>query len=74
VLQAAPTGFSARVDTRGGVTGRTDLGAPAVLIETLPRRVGTTPYQRTGDVPWLILTVLCAAAALILEHARHDRS
>jgi len=74
VLQVAPTGFSARIDTSGRVSGRTDLGAQAVLVERLPRRTGTTPYQRTGDIPWLVLTALCAAGPLLAQGVRRSRS
>jgi apolipoprotein N-acyltransferase len=74
VLQAAPTGFSASVDTRGRVSGRTDLGARGVIVRTLPRRVGTTPYQRTGDAPWLFLTLLCVAGPVVAGLMRRQAS
>lgn len=65
VLQAAPTGFSAQVTADGRVVRRTDLGVQAVVMATLPRRTGLTPYLRSGDLPWLLLTALCALTAAI---------
>lgn len=51
VAQAAPTGFSAFITHRGEVLDVSDLGAARMLIGTLQRRTGETPYVRYGDGP-----------------------
>ena len=61
LLQAAPTGYSAVITTRGTLLQRSVLGAPQVLMATLDRRVGWTLYVRYGDAPPLGL----AAFALV---------
>lgn len=61
VLQVAPTGFSAFVDPDGGVHDRTDITERAVIERTVARLDGTTPAQRLGDLPALLL----ATAVLI---------
>ena len=62
VVMAAPTGWSAVLDDRGRLLQRTPLGHPAVLLATVHRRTGQTPYVRWGDWPWVGLS----AAALVL--------
>ncbi|MEO5680385.1 MAG: apolipoprotein N-acyltransferase [Acidimicrobiales bacterium] len=62
VVQAAPTGFSAFVAPDGAVSQRTDLGAQQVITAVVPLRRGTTPYLRTGDRPWLLLTLAALGA------------
>ncbi len=62
VVQAAPTGFSAIVDDSGSVLQRTDISERSVVVADVPRRSGTTPAQRLGDLP----AVLLAAAALLV--------
>lgn len=63
VLQAAPTGPTTVIDHRGRVHRQTDLGARAVITETVERRSGDTPYRRIGDVPLLVAAVVALAAA-----------
>jgi apolipoprotein N-acyltransferase len=63
LAQAAPTGYSAAVDHRGRVRGRSTLGRRQVLPATLRPRTGRTLYARVGDGPVLLL----ALAALVLS-------
>jgi len=75
LLQAAPTGYSAVVDSRGDVLQRTQLSVSAVLRATVPMRDGETLYTRYGDAPTIIV-VLCAALAgwmLAIEERRREK-
>lgn len=68
VLQSAPTGYSAVVLPDGEVVAQSELGAAALLRETVPLRTGLTPYARTGDLP-----VLGLALAAVLSPALRRR-
>ena len=50
--QAAPTGFSAVIDHRGRLLEHTDLRERAVIVRTIDRRTGFTPYVRSTTPPW----------------------
>jgi apolipoprotein N-acyltransferase len=50
LVQASPTGYSALVDHRGRVLARTGLGDRQVLVGSLARRGGLTPFDVVG--PW----------------------
>ncbi len=60
VVQAAPTGYSAIVDQRGGVVARGPLGDRAVVEGEVGLRTGRTVALRLGTAP----VVLTAGAAL----------
>jgi apolipoprotein N-acyltransferase len=68
VVQAAPTGFSAVINSQGTVLARTDLAVRAVIVRDVALRTGRTLYERGGDLPVLvasgILVVLGWLAAL----------
>jgi apolipoprotein N-acyltransferase len=66
LVQAAPTGFSTVVDDRGDVVERTDLGRRQVLLATVGLRTGRTVYERTGDLPVLVLAGLALLAGWLL--------
>jgi apolipoprotein N-acyltransferase len=76
LLQAAPTGYSAVVDNRGGVLQQTRLSVSAVLQATVALRDGATLYMRTGDMPTVLLA-LCAVlvgwAVALVERRRKKR-
>lgn len=74
VLQAAPTGYSAVVLPDGTVTQLSELGAPEVLRQDVPLRVGLTPYARTGDWPVLLLAALPAAWFAVVTLRGADRA
>ena len=63
VVQAAPTGYTAVIGAGGSVRARTDLGPRRVLVATVARRSGRTPYLRTGDGPLLAVSLLLGLAA-----------
>jgi apolipoprotein N-acyltransferase len=58
LVQASPTGFSALVDHRGRVLARTSLGLRQVLLGDVGLRTGSTIYERFGDLPILLASVL----------------
>ncbi|GAC1321703.1 MAG: hypothetical protein NVSMB12_21990 [Acidimicrobiales bacterium] len=68
VLLAAPTGYSAVIDSHAHVRQRSSLGARQVLVATVHRRTGQTPYVRWGDAPVLV------AAAVLIGGGRLSRS
>jgi apolipoprotein N-acyltransferase len=68
VLQAAPTGYSAVILPSGQVLARSDLGTASLLKETVPLRVGLTPYARFGDLP-----VIALAAVILVGNALRCR-
>jgi apolipoprotein N-acyltransferase len=51
VIQAAPTGYGAVIDSRGRLLARTHLGRQQVLQAVVHRRRGRTWYLRWGDGP-----------------------
>ena len=67
VLQAAPTGLSGVIRPDGTVVEQSDLGHRQLLLATVERRVGDTPYTRLGDGPFVIGATLALAAAWVLD-------
>ena len=61
VLQAAPTGYSAIVDSEGKVRRRSVLGDAQVLTHEVHRRQGRTPFVAWGPWPWLLLALALPA-------------
>ncbi|MDQ3569148.1 MAG: apolipoprotein N-acyltransferase [Actinomycetota bacterium] len=64
LLQAAPTGYSAYIDHRGGLLARTTLGRRQVLQRPATMRTGRTVYAALGDGPILALGGLTLALTL----------
>jgi apolipoprotein N-acyltransferase len=62
VVQAAPTGYSAVIDHRGRVLARSDLGVRALIVREVGLRTGRTVYERSGDLPVLVLAALLVVA------------
>ncbi len=62
LVQAAPTGYSAVVTSRGAVVARSTLGKRQVVVATVALRRGMTPYDRWGDLPVLILSAIVLGA------------
>lgn len=70
VLQAAPTGFSAIVDSDGRVLERTGVSEQRVMYATVERREGLTLATRFGAWPMLVLSALAFPAAAIFTRGR----
>ncbi|HVT76747.1 MAG TPA: apolipoprotein N-acyltransferase [Acidimicrobiales bacterium] len=64
LVQAAPTGHSVFVDAHGHTWKRSRLGARAAAVTVLHTRAGTTPYQRAGDVPVVVVVLGLLVASL----------
>jgi apolipoprotein N-acyltransferase len=67
VLQAAPTGFSAIIDSEGSVHQRTSISEQAVLTETVDLREGYTWATRAGHWPMLLAGVALIGGANALD-------
>ncbi len=63
LVQAAPTGYSAVVDSAGSVRQRSQLGQPALLTATVGLSDRRTPYTVWGDLPMLAAALVLAAGA-----------
>jgi apolipoprotein N-acyltransferase len=70
VIQAAPTGYGAVIDSRGRVLARTHLGRQQVLQTVVHRRQGRTWYLRWGDGPVVTLALVVVAAGWIADRRR----
>lgn len=73
VLQAAPTGYSAVVSNDGTVKARTKLSLPALITATVPLLSGSTWYERFGDTPVLLASVLSLCAGWTIALSRRGR-
>ncbi len=72
VVQAAPTGFTAIIDSDGNVLQRTSVSEQRVIYADVELRSGNTWYTSLGDGPFIWLFVLVFAAAWFLT--RRDRA
>jgi apolipoprotein N-acyltransferase len=71
VVQAAISGHSAVVDTRGRVVAETGLFVPTILERTIPGSNARTAYVRFGDwFPWACGLAVIAALALAVASSR----
>ncbi len=73
LVQAAPTGFSAVIDHDGTIVERSALGERSVLYATVGLRLGSTLYDRIGDVPVLVLAALALVAGWAMSRRRRPR-
>jgi len=63
VVQAAPTGYSAVVDQRGGVHARSPLGERSVLQADVVLRRGSTVFVALGPTPVVVVALLALFVA-----------
>ncbi|MFZ0668232.1 MAG: apolipoprotein N-acyltransferase [Acidimicrobiales bacterium] len=70
LIQTAPTGYSAIINNDGQVLQRSVLGARQVLIANVSLRDGATIYERIGDLPILLLALLCLILGWALDLAK----
>ncbi|MGB0112739.1 MAG: apolipoprotein N-acyltransferase [Ilumatobacteraceae bacterium] len=73
VAQAAPTGFTAIVDSDGDVLQRTAVSEQRVIHAELQLRDGFTWYTNLGNAPFIVALVLVLAASIALD-ARQRRA
>jgi apolipoprotein N-acyltransferase len=71
IVRAANTGISAVIDPLGRVVTSLPLGAEGVLDSSLPQRIGSPPYARTGDSPGAL--VLALLWIIIIVRRTRDR-
>jgi len=67
LVQVASTGVSAVIDQRGTVRQRSALGPSADLFARVGLRTGATLYERTGDLPVLVIAILATVAGWFAE-------
>ena len=65
LVQAASTGFSAVIDTRGRVIERSGLGEREVLRATVRLESAMTLYDDVGQWPVLLLALACAGGGAL---------
>ncbi len=71
LVQAAPTGYSAIIDNQGNVMQQSALSRRTVLIGDVALRDGHTIYERFGDLPILVISIISLVLAWIpLEPSR----
>ncbi|RLE17300.1 MAG: apolipoprotein N-acyltransferase, partial [Actinobacteria bacterium] len=64
VVQTAPTGFSAVIDSDGNVLQRTGVSEQRVLIDEIALREGNTWYTNIGDAPVILALLLTLGASI----------
>ncbi|MGB3412341.1 MAG: apolipoprotein N-acyltransferase [Microthrixaceae bacterium] len=72
LVQVAPTGFSAEFDDNGKLLQRTDVSEQKVIYSVIPLLQGTTPAQRFGEMPAVVLALL-AMAIVVLDSVSAQR-
>ena len=65
VVQAAPTGFSAFIDSDGDVLQRTGQREQRIIVSDVELRTGNTWYVSLGDAPFILALVLVLIAACV---------
>ena len=70
VVQAAPTGFTAIVDSDGEVLQRTAVSEQRVLYDTIELRTGRTWYTDLGDGPVIAALVVLLGLSIALSRRR----
>ncbi|MDT7545604.1 MAG: apolipoprotein N-acyltransferase [Actinomycetota bacterium] len=70
VVVAATSGVSAVIAPDGRIVDRSKVFARDVLVERVPLRDGSTPANRLGALPELLLAALGAAALLVTRLSR----
>ena len=73
MVRAANTGISAIIDPHGTIVDSLPLGQAGYVQADLPAPLPPTPYARTGDRPWLIVTLLLPGAGLSIPLVKQGR-
>ncbi len=72
VVQAAPTGFTAIVDSDGNVLQRTAVSEQKVLYDTIELRTGRTWYTNLGDGPVIAALLVLLGLSIVFSRRRTD--
>lgn len=72
LVQVAPTGFSAEFDDNGRLLQRSDISEQKVIYADVPLLSGTTPAQRFGEMPAVVLSTI-AMAVVVADSLRSKR-
>jgi apolipoprotein N-acyltransferase len=70
VVQAAPTGFTAIVDSDGTVLERTSVGERRVIDAEVELRTGFTWYTSIGDAPFIVALTVAFLVSLWFASGR----
>lgn len=70
LVRVANTGISAVIDPGGRITGSLGLGEQGFVDLPLPPARAPTLYARTGDNPWVAISILLLLALFMLR--RHE--
>jgi apolipoprotein N-acyltransferase len=71
LVRAANTGISAVIDPYGRVLSSLPLGTRGVIEAGLPVAAPPPPYARTGDLPFLLASILVAATLASRRLRKH---
>jgi apolipoprotein N-acyltransferase len=74
VVQVAPTGFTAVVDSDGDVLERSAVSERRVITADVPLREGFTWYTDLGDAPFVVALVLVMLASIAWGEPRLRRA
>ncbi len=64
MLRAANTGISAVIDPHGVIRDSLALGEVGYVQSELPAPLQATFYGRTGDLPWVVVTIVLLGVAI----------
>ena len=67
LLRAANTGISAVSDPQGKILDELPLGQSGYVQSNLPAPQAPTLYTRTGDLPWVFVTIVMLGSAVSLR-------
>jgi apolipoprotein N-acyltransferase len=73
-VQAAPTGFTAVVDSDGRVLQRSSISERTILYADVELRDGFTWYTDLGDAPIILAVIAVYLLALVAELRRRQRA
>lgn len=68
MIRVANTGVSAMINARGQIVAQLGLGEAGFVDATLPATLPPTLYAKSGDMPIILLVVLCLIALIASKH------
>jgi apolipoprotein N-acyltransferase len=72
MLRATNTGISAIIDHRGRITRQSPQYEVAVVTGLVTPMQGVTPYVRMGNVPIVVLSVVCLLLCWLANRRREQ--